>query len=464
MKTKLTVFIVLALLSLSFSRLLTTKEVKKLAQRDAQLVQPHLAEPQNALGATSSANPVQGIANATSGYLSVSNTTNAKLFYIFYQCRGLKPNQNPNQVPIIIWLQGGPGSTSQLGNFYENGPYTLVYNQTTKTWTEKAIPLSWNDYYHMLFIDNPRGVGYSVSGGSYVTNEDQVASDLLNALLNFYQLAPFTKFVNTPLYIFGESYGGHYVPSFAQAVLQYNAKKPGFIIPLKGIGIGDGWTDPVNQLSNNDLFALSLGLVDMTGASKVKAYQAAGIAAIQAGNWGLAMTAFDNVINAIDSQDGGLNVYNFRLFGDYDFSPLVTFFNYKDTCNRYNVDPSVCGTFTEVNTQVYSALSNDFMQSVANRVAYVVEQIPVLLYNGQYDIIVNSPSAEAWINALSWSGKQGFYDAQFQSWMLNNGTVVGFKKSYKNLRFHLINKAGHLAPMDQMEATIDMINTFIGGH
>jgi len=55
--------------------------------------------------ASSSANPVQGIANATSGYLSVNDpNTNSKLFYVFYSCRNLPAGQSPADVPILVWL------------------------------------------------------------------------------------------------------------------------------------------------------------------------------------------------------------------------------------------------------------------------------------------------------------------------------------------------------------------------
>lgn len=58
-------------------------------------------------------------------------------------------------------------------------------------------------------------------------------------MINFYGLSPFSKYDKTPLYIFGESYGGHYVPAFGQAVTDHNANDSPKI-PLKGLGIGDG--------------------------------------------------------------------------------------------------------------------------------------------------------------------------------------------------------------------------------
>ena len=53
-------------------------------------------------------------------------------------------------------------------------------------------------------------------------------------------------------FVFGESYGGKYVPDLAHVI--HNNKfqprftqNPGIQIKLKGIGIGNGWMSPIDQ-------------------------------------------------------------------------------------------------------------------------------------------------------------------------------------------------------------------------
>lgn len=414
----------------------------------------------------SSANPVQGIVNATSGYLSVNDSnSNASLFYIFYSCRNLASGTYPQDVPTILWLQGGPGGSSLIGNFFEQGPWSLELNESTGSYQEVPRQYSWNDYFNMLYIDNPRGTGYSTVGSDgYDSDETEIANDFVNALINFYQLDPFQSYQTTPLYILGESYAGHYIPSIGVAIINYNGQNE-FQIPLKGVGIGDGWTDPINQLVYNDLFAYSVGLVDDLEKAAVTSAQLAAVTNIKIQNWGLSINSFDVMLDTITTSGGGLNVYNFRDFGDYDFSDIETFMNDQNTCTRYNVDPSVCGTYQSENSNVYDALQSDFMKSVASDVATLLNnQLPVMIYNGQDDIICNSPNQQNWVGNLTWSGNSDFYSTPFQVWIYENGTIAGLAKQTESLTFVIVNKAGHLSPYDQINTTTEMVRRFVSGN
>lgn len=459
--------IALLLVSVALSRLILPRDLPGIMEkriRYSKIDQMDLSEP---VAATSTANPVQGLQNATSGYLSVNDpNNNSKLFYVFYSCRGLAPGQVPKDVPIVIWLQGGPGASSFMGAFMEFGPYSLEKDATTGKWSEVVRPESWNDYYNLLIVDNPRGTGYSVADqNSFVTDQDEVAADFVQVLLSFYGLEAFSNFKSTPLYIFGESYGGHYIPSISKGVLEYNTNNPSNKIPIAGIGIGDGWTDPKHQLANYGLFSYSLGFCDYNERQVVERNQLLGIGNILNEDYANALNNFDTLTDTISSAGGNLNVYNFRLYGDYDTSFLDAFFNDASNAARYNVDPSRVGSYTDENNDVYNALTNDFMKSVAERVKFVAESgLPVILYNGQYDIIVNTPSAINWIGELNWSGQVGFYNAPLQNWIYNNGSAVGLAKNYENFTFVIVNKAGHMVPMDQLGPSIELVRRFTSGN
>jgi len=55
-----------------------------------------------------------------------------------------------------VWLTGGPGCSSMLALFYENGPYNIK-----KDLSLTINPYSWNSFANLLFVDQPVGTGFS---------------------------------------------------------------------------------------------------------------------------------------------------------------------------------------------------------------------------------------------------------------------------------------------------------------
>uniref|UniRef100_A0A6B2LTZ3 Peptidase S10 serine carboxypeptidase n=1 Tax=Arcella intermedia TaxID=1963864 RepID=A0A6B2LTZ3_9EUKA len=72
------------------------------------------------------------------------------MFYWFY---GSKSNNTTD--PLVIWLNGGPGASSMLGCFIENGPYRINLDGKTIS----SNPYGWNQNANLLFIDQPVGTG-----------------------------------------------------------------------------------------------------------------------------------------------------------------------------------------------------------------------------------------------------------------------------------------------------------------
>ena len=199
-------------------------------------------------------------------------------------------------------------------------------------------PSSWNKEYGMLFIDNPVGAGFSYpeaqDGGprGYCTNTKQCVADNLYGLIQgFYKLFP--EQLKVPLFITGESYGGHYVPAFAYKVHTANlalgqcitdkdcpnsycqkaghagapaprtgmchgkAVPPGGdqLVPLYGLAVGDGWIDPVNMIGGYPEMMFNFGLVSMKQKAVIQDYCDRCVAQIKGGNMTAAFEIWDRV-------------------------------------------------------------------------------------------------------------------------------------------------------------------------
>ena len=48
---------------------------------------------------------------------------------------------------MVIWLTGGPGCSSELAVFYENGPFTIAKNLSL-VWN----PYGWDQVFSFLFF------------------------------------------------------------------------------------------------------------------------------------------------------------------------------------------------------------------------------------------------------------------------------------------------------------------------
>merc|ERR1712232_826004 len=135
----------------------------------------------------------------------------------------------------VMWLNGGPGCSSLMGMLTENGPCTVSANGTV------ANPHSWHQKANVIWVDQPAGTGFS-TGLPTTRDSEAVGEKMFNFMQEFYKAFP--QFQKNDFYVFGESYGGHYVPAIAHRLFQGGS---GVKVPLKGIGIGNGLTDPEEQ-------------------------------------------------------------------------------------------------------------------------------------------------------------------------------------------------------------------------
>ena len=185
-----------------------------------------------------------------SGYLETNEPGN-ELFYIYM------PSQNgdeeKNNEPLLLWLNGGPGCSSLIGMLTEIGP--VVSNLYSDKWTQNEY--AWNKNLNVLFIENPAGVGFTKANKNITYSEIKTAKNLHEALNNFFE--EFEHLKKRDFYITGESYAGVYIPYLTEELINTNST-----INLKGILIGNPMTSYTFDYDRSTPdFALSHGLIDL---------------------------------------------------------------------------------------------------------------------------------------------------------------------------------------------------------
>ena len=164
------------------------------------------------------------------GYLNA--TDDHKLFYWYHEAVSA-----PEEKPLVLWLNGGPGCSSLGGMFTELGPFVL-----DKDLKVTLNPFSFNKVANILFLEQPAGVGFSYP--NVPANDESTAKDTDAAVRSF--LAAHSELQGRDFYVMGESYGGHYVPNTAKQIQVSNANLPSSSpdrIHLKGFAVGNGYTD-----------------------------------------------------------------------------------------------------------------------------------------------------------------------------------------------------------------------------
>jgi cathepsin A (carboxypeptidase C) len=192
------------------------------------------------------------------GWIYSSNITDSYLYYQLFSAQGATIN-NTEATPLILYLEGGPGDSSTLTVWSEIGPYgvntNINWNQpnlSNVTFSLFNREVQWTQKYHLLSIDNPSFVGFSYSStNTFVDTTEEAAIELVNFLTSFYQIYP--SLLNSPLYIVGRSYGGHWGPALAYGLLQQNFNLNGNIVKFGGLIVADGMVNAANQTNWCDM-------------------------------------------------------------------------------------------------------------------------------------------------------------------------------------------------------------------
>ncbi|XP_077485175.1 putative serine carboxypeptidase CPVL [Amblyomma americanum] len=391
-----------------------------------------------------------------SGFITVDKKKGSNLFFWFVPAM-----ENPDRAPVMLWLQGGPGTSSLMGLFVEHGPYYVDEN-----YAAQLREITWTRSISVLYVDNPVGTGFSFtqSDDGYARNMSDVSRDMLEFLQQFFTL--FDSYSSNDFYLAGESYAGKFVPVIG-AALHESRGKLRLPIRIKGLAIGNGITDPITMLRYGD-YLYKIGLMDQRQATHMQ--KGCDMAAHMIRKKRYLVSSLIMTTLIYGTLAGGTSYFGKVTGYDYAYNYLLT--KAPESHKRYETfvqTPAVRqaihvggAKFHVDKAPVAIPLLTSFMKSVKDKFALLLDNYKGLVYSGQLDIVVPYTATEALMSSLDWTGAKEYARARRHVWRSSDGDqLFGYVTQTTNFSMVLIRNGGHILPYDQPEAAYEMITNFV---
>ncbi|KAI9829028.1 MAG: Cell death protease [Thelocarpon impressellum] len=411
------------------------------------------------------------------GHITVDPGNNGNLFFWHYQNRHIANRQR-----TVIWLNGGPGCSSEDGGLMEVGPYRV-----TDDGNLRYNDGSWDEFANLLFVDQPVGTGFSyVNGDSFIHELDEMAVHFLIFLEEFFALFP--QYEHDDLYIAGESYAGQHIPYIAKAILDRNKGNVKHEWLLKGLLIGNGWIAPTEQYMSYLTFAYKENLIEGGSAiaKQVESQQAVCTALLNQpnGTERVDIKGCEDILQEIlrltqkpelGEDQACVNMYDVRLRDEYsscgmnwppDLNNVTPYLRRQDVVSALHINGDKKTGWTECSGTVGGAFTTANSKPSIDILPGLLEEIPVLLFSGEKDLICNHIGTEELIHNMEWNGGKGFELspgtwAPRRDWTFE-GEPAGIYQDARNLTYVLFYNASHMVPFDYPRRTRDMLDRFIG--
>jgi len=306
----------------------------------------------------------------------------------------------------------------------------------------------------MLFIDQPVGTGlaYTTAKNGYAGNDEIISRHFHYFLMEFFKLYPNYLTTNDAssgvqaksraVFFTGESHAGHYIPYMASYILKKNIEPSvEIIVDIKGLALGNPWMDPSTQYDVSE-FVHSFGLISheqrnrlLEQSEKCKQHLAAGRMSQQ-----ICFKLLDDVIAA--STTGNAHkvlMYDIRKYVSNTgvFPPghgdVEVYLNREDVRIAIHAVTPSQHRYMECADPPYNALAHQDGKGVLPELQDVLNQnIRVLVFSGQYDIICNHVGVEKALRRVEWRHREGWLTAS-TGIFLSSGQVAGYVKVHQNL-------------------------------
>lgn len=404
-----------------------------------------------------------------SGHLKLYEENNTHYFFMKYSDQN---GETEAENRVIFWLNGGPGCSSMDGAFSEVGPLRLnekeevVYNEG-----------SWHKRGSIVFVDQPAGTGFSFTN-EYDHDLDQISFEFLKFLEKYYEVFP--EDANREILLAGESYAGQYLPYIAKAILERNKnlgsdEKP---YQIGGLLIGNGWIAPAPQSLSYLPYSVQAEVLRQDNPYFTRILRQQERCQNQVNQQkssdekNVIIDECEKILDLIlkatlDDHRQCLNMYDHTLRDSYpscgmnwppDIKFMTSFLRKEEVMRHLNLEQDVkwseCSNTVSLNFKAKNSLP------AIHLLPLVLEEIPILLFNGNRDIICNYMGTEGFIKDMTWNGQKGFPEGA-SDWLADN-EVAGYIKTDRNLTFINVFDASHMVPFDKPLISRSLIDIVTG--
>ncbi|XP_032471797.1 retinoid-inducible serine carboxypeptidase isoform X4 [Phocoena sinus] len=320
----------------------------------------------------------------------------AHMFWWLYYATS--PSKNFSELPLVMWLQGGPGGSSTgFGNFEEIGPLDRDLKPRRTTWAIQqgtiqcnfagvALGDSWISPIDSVLSWGPYLYSMSLLDDQGLAEVSQAAEQVLDA-------------INKRLYKEATE-----LWEKAEMVIEQNTDGVNFYNILTK-------TSPTSTMKSS---------LEFTQSHTVHLFQR-----------------------------------HVRHLQQDALSQLMN----GPIRKKLKIIPEDCSWGGQA-ASVFLNMEGDFMKPVISIVDELLEAgVNVTVYNGQLDLIVDTMGQEAWVRKLEWAELPKFSQLKWKPLYSDPKTseTSAFVKSHKNLAFYWILRAGHMVPSDQGDMALQMM-------